>query len=163
VDIKGIANIYSKGADLLREDSDSDANDFRKAVRRVWHRAHEEVVALSPSVAPHRALILDLWTTFGQKCGIDVDTPPNLAWEAPESTERWSRAKGCAWRECLCFGERPWHKLKKCTRCGQRFYCSTKCQKRYVVVCSKFSHTSWNIRAEIGTRAGTNMSVALPD
>ncbi|KIP09034.1 hypothetical protein PHLGIDRAFT_351151 [Phlebiopsis gigantea 11061_1 CR5-6] len=125
-----------------------DGDDFRADVRRVWHRTREELEALSPSVAPRRTQMIDLWTELGRKCGVDVDAPYDPSTEFNERGGPRSQARGkrCGWRECLCFGDRPSHRLKVCKRCTKVFYCSAKCQTRcvcsfrrlYVWLTSKF-------------------------
>ena len=132
-DIRGVTRTWSANADILNELSGAvDEFDFRGDVRRIWHRKREELEQLSPSIAPHRQTIIDLWTSFGKKCDVDVNAPYDPALEIEEAAAQKSgRAKRCAWRECLCFGERPQHTLKVCKRCMKVLYCSSKCQKRY--------------------------------
>ena len=128
--------MYSNGADILHACSgDIEAIDFRGGVRRIWHQKREELEQLSPSIAPHRQTIIDLWTGFGKKCDIDVDAPYDPNAEVEEAAARRSgQTKRCAWRECLCFGERPQHNLKICKRCTKVLYCSSKCQRRCVSI-----------------------------
>lgn len=125
--------MYGLGAEMLNEDpeyADDDSNDFRSAVRRVWFRARESLRALSPSLAPHRTDLLEVWTDFGRKCGADVNAPYDPAAEAEFRSGPATKSRGCSWIECLCFGERPNHRLRMCKRCTKAFYCSKKCQTK---------------------------------
>ena len=107
-------------------------SDFRVPVRRVWHWTYEDVKALSPSTAPHRSLILERWLDLGRQCDIDVDAPyePEADVAGGRRSEKRSKVRSCAWKDCLCFGQKPHHKLKTCTKCYKVFYCSRKCQKK---------------------------------
>lgn len=137
-----------------------EGDDFRADVRRVWHRTCEELITLSPSVAHRRTQMIDLWTELGKKCGVDVDVPydPNAEFEPSGSR---SRGKRCAWRECLCFEDRPSHRMKLCKRCAKVFYCSAKCQTRYVFgILMSLCSTHFDI-AETGTRAAIEEHVNL--
>lgn len=131
VDIRGIIFIYSVDADKFKKaEKPADEDDFWTAVNRIWHRKREDLEALSPLDAPHRDEVIELWTEFGKKCDVNVDAPYDRTSEIEEAASRF-KAKRCAWRECLCFGERPQHNLKKCKGCSTALYCSAKCQKRY--------------------------------
>ncbi|GJE93389.1 zinc finger MYND domain-containing protein [Phanerochaete sordida] len=100
---------------------------FRASVHQVWHRAHDDLAGLSRAEAPQKWKVLKWWRDFGLQCGVDLDAPYVPA--APTaSDETWTKDMGCAWRECMCFGERPHHKLRKCKRCERVLYCSKKCQ-----------------------------------
>ncbi|GJE93384.1 zinc finger MYND domain-containing protein [Phanerochaete sordida] len=103
---------------------------FRTSVQQVWHRAHANLVALPAARALRKDEVLQLWRALGAKCGVDLNAPYVPPAPSERGAEVWTKEKGCAWRECLCFGERPNHKLRKCTRCEQVMYCSTKCQKQ---------------------------------
>ncbi|GJE93116.1 zinc finger MYND domain-containing protein [Phanerochaete sordida] len=81
-------------------------------------------------MAPQKSTALALWTNFGRQCEIDTNAPAVPALPSPNDRDVWSKDMGCAWRECLCFGEKPHHKLRKCNGCQSAMYCSKKCQRR---------------------------------
>ncbi|GJE93390.1 zinc finger MYND domain-containing protein [Phanerochaete sordida] len=129
----GIMGILTSDADIMDDASFPRALNasFRASVHQVWHRAHARLAALPAARAPHQAKVARWWRDFGAKCGVDVDAP--YVAEAPAGAGAadaagWTKDRGCAWRECLCFGERPHHKLRKCKRCERVLYCSKRCQ-----------------------------------
>ncbi|GJE93108.1 zinc finger MYND domain-containing protein [Phanerochaete sordida] len=104
-------------------------SDFVGSVQHVWRTAYDKLRSLPADAAPHKSEALALWTDFGRHCEIDTSAPaPPLPSTA--GRDGWSKDMGCAWRECLCFGEKPQHKLRKCNGCGKIMYCSKKCQRR---------------------------------
>ncbi|EKM57263.1 uncharacterized protein PHACADRAFT_254940 [Phanerochaete carnosa HHB-10118-sp] len=131
-----MVNFFSLGAETLsgmdpvNASGSSEHADFRTAVRQVWHKTHEDLQALSPSTAPFRSVVLEWWVECGEKCGVNIEASYEPTMGPSSGTRRWRKDNGCAWRECLCFGERPYHKLRVCKRCKKVMYCSIKCQTR---------------------------------
>lgn len=151
--------LYSYSADMKESEGSGDDDDFRADVRRVWHRTWEELEALSPTVAPQRNRMIKSWTALGNKCGVDVNAPYDPSAELLDNAGPRG-AKRCAWKECLCFGERPNHRLRMCKRCTKVLYCSSKCQKRYVTEVTVSQCDTPNSKyAEIGMRVDTNVFV----
>ncbi|EKM57268.1 uncharacterized protein PHACADRAFT_254948 [Phanerochaete carnosa HHB-10118-sp] len=106
-----------------------DSSNFVESVRRVWRRVYDQLHSLPSSMAPRKILATQLWTDLGQKCRVNMRAPPEARTHR-EYSGVWSKDMGCAWRECLCSGERPLHKLRMCKGCENVLYCSTKCQRR---------------------------------
>ncbi|GJE94752.1 zinc finger MYND domain-containing protein [Phanerochaete sordida] len=132
-DLEAVIFIYSHVFEKLGETDRPIDSDYRKSVHRVWHRAFDDLQALSPAEAPMRPTIIEWWLHFGTKSGVDVDAPYDPSAEITEGSdgaEGWSKDMGCGWRECLCFGERTYHSLRMCKRCRKVMYCSIKCQRR---------------------------------
>lgn len=166
-DLKRLIQLFGKNAGHVLTEADVNGDDdFTSSVREVWHRAHDDLRALSASVWPQREPVLSWWTDFGRQFGVDVDAPYEPAGEGaykhPGPILKF-KGKGCRWKECLCFGERPHHKLRKCKRCLKVLYCSTKCQKRCVIY---VVFLRWLLRIDygvgIGTKEDTNTCVAPP-
>ncbi|GJE93388.1 zinc finger MYND domain-containing protein [Phanerochaete sordida] len=128
--LNNVMIILTTSAQLITEDPEFPPElnlAFRTSVHQVWNRAHDGLAAISRAEAPQKWKVLKWWRDFGSQCGVDLDAPyvpPTPA----VGDEAWTKDMGCAWRECLCFGERPDHALRKCKRCERVLYCSKKCQ-----------------------------------
>ena len=121
--------MYIIGARLKNEEP-LDGDDWRADVRRIWHRVREDLEVLRNTAAPHRSQLIDLWNELGQECSVDIHTPYDPTAEFTGTGGSRPASKRCAWRECLCFGDRPNHRLRMCKRCTKVLYCSSKCQRR---------------------------------
>lgn len=104
--------------------------ELKASVARSWYRGREALRDPSPSSYTHRGTVLQAWMDLGKACGLDLDTPFESVASVASAALPSAPRKTCAWRECVCYGDKPEHKLRECKQCSRVMYCSSKCQKQ---------------------------------